>query len=462
MRLNKILLAFLAAPFLAACQNNGQKAPASPVAGNVVVWGPSDGGGGDTCNGKMIESYIVDITGLEEFKEFVQPILDKIVPPQADGKKRSPFHLTPHMKNWYIIECKLQNIPKERKGLYLETYQTAIHTSREIFIDSNSYNKMAKEEKAKLLLHEMIMSYYLMKYLSLDDLCKMASGCTGDYAVIGKWKMFRPQAYRPLNEEDHQKIRNVTSLLWLQRESASGESYAKILKNNDFDKRFDTADASENSKEIEVDIQVLLRMLKKYQWSNSFPKFCQFGSDTNVSSSNCKTDIIANIKEDKLAGSEVKVKQLYLKIKITRESDKQEFTKEFSYPLTSEHQKVKLYMNKIGPVLSAAPFPLFGNWPGYPGIEIQEGLKSQVLFFMLNLSDLANPEIYQILFHTYVWYSFADEIVEKDGATSVTTYGYPTLLPDESESVFIENELPFRFNSVLQNKVFIKFKQTTP
>ena len=110
----------------------------------------------------------------------------------------------------------------------------------------------------------------------------------------------------------------------------------------------------------------------------------------------------------------------------------------------------------MGSMFSAAPLGLIGNWPNQHGVKAEEGLKSQMIFFMLNLSDVENPEIYQMMFQTYVWYSFNDEVVVKDGATYKETYGYPSLLETESENLFIENELPFTYHSFLQKKVFIK------
>jgi len=457
MKPNQLLLILLAMLFLSACQIDRQGNSAPNMNTKNTMQGPSDGGGGDTCNGKMIESYKVDVTSLDEFKEFIQPILSRTTVKQDNKNNGTPFLLTPTLKNWYIIDCKLQDIPKERKGLYLETYQTAIHTSREIFIDSSSYNKMAKEEKAKLLLHEMIMSYYLMKYLSLEDICKMSNTCSGDFTIVSKWKMFKPETYRPLNAEDHQKIRNVTAWLWTQKDALTAENFGNVLKNNDFDKRFEITSDVENTenKEFEIDIQTLLRMFKKYQWTNSFPKYCQFNAETNLSSSNCQTEIISDIRDYSVTDT-VKVKQLYLKIKITRNSDQKIFEQEFSYPLTSESQKIKLYMNKIGSFLSAAPFGMTGNWPTQYGVKAVEGLKSQMLFFMLNLSDKENPQIYQMIFQNYVWYSFEDEIVKKDGATYKETCGYTNILNDESENLFVENELPFAFKSFMQGKTCIK------
>lgn len=456
MKTSQILLMLLTLSFLLGCQKDGQ--PDTSKVHNNTVQGPSDSGGGDTCNGKLIESYKVDITTLPEFKTYLEPILEKLIVSPEDKKSSSPFGFSAKMKNWYIIDCKLKDIPAERKGLYVETYQTAIHTAREIFIDSSSYNSMAKEEQAKLILHEMVMAHYLLKYLTLEQICKMSNSCNSDFLKVSSWKMFRPEAYKPLNEEDHQKIRNVTAWLWSQKDGLSKENFATLLKNNDFDKRFPiSSDLDENnSKEVQIQPEVLVRMFKKYQWTNAFPKFCQFNSVTNTSDSICDTTINSEIKDVKIADN-FTLKHLSLKIKIIRNIDKKIFEQEFLYPLAGDKPFITLHMNKIGNVLNAAPFGITGNWPNQYGIELAEGLKSQMLFMFLNVSDLNNPEIYQMFYQTYVWYSFEDIFVERDGARYKDTYGYPSIIQSESEILFVENELPFLFNGgFFSGKTFLR------
>ena len=146
--------------------------------------------------------------------------------------------------------------------------------------------------------------------------------------------MFKPETYQPLNEEDHQKIRKVTAWLWLQKDSVNSDSFSKILKNNDFDKRFDLVSSSTgtDSKDIQVDVETLLRMFKKYQWTNSFPQFCQFNMETNVSASTCSSEITADIRDYNISDT-VKMKSLYMKIKVTRSADKKILEQEFYYPL---------------------------------------------------------------------------------------------------------------------------------
>ena len=90
---NIAAMALMLMYFLSACQSSEQGA-STKVAGRTTIDGPSDGGGGDTCNGKMIESFRVDITELAEYKDYVQPIMKKLV--SKDGNKTtSPFVFSP-------------------------------------------------------------------------------------------------------------------------------------------------------------------------------------------------------------------------------------------------------------------------------------------------------------------------------------------------------------------------------
>lgn len=423
---------------------------------STLQQGPSDGGGGDTCNGKLIESYKVDISQLDEFKEFILPVFNKLESGSRETKFNNPFMLTPYLKNWYIIDCKLQDIPKERKGLFLESYQTAIHTTREVFIDSSSYNNMVKEEKAKLLLHEIIMGYYLTKYLSFEQICKMANSCTDDVLKVKSWKLFRPETYRPLNDEDHQKIRNVTAWLWSHRDEVNQNELVTLLKNNDFDKRFVLIDDSDkSSKEIDVSPDVILRMFKKHQWSKTFPQYCQFSESTNVSTSKCNVEALAEYKTVSLAANH-SMKYLSVSVKVSRGKDNKVFEQEFLYPLMAGSEKIKIHVNKFGNVLNAAPLMMMGNWPTSPGVEIKEGTRSQVLFLLLNIVDPENPEILQLQYQTYVWYSIEEEIVYRDGYKFKETYGYLSPLPEESELVFLENELQFPLVFNMKDKTYIK------
>jgi hypothetical protein len=422
-----------------ACQNGGNPTPSSiaKLGGNTGPQGPGDGGGGNICNGRMIESYRVDIATLPEFSEFVQPILDKVTQ-KKDGKPvSSPFVLTPQSKNWFLIDCALNQVPKEVNGLYFETDQVAVHRTSEIFIDTSIFKTMAKEEKAKLLLHEMIMSYYLMKFLPLSQICKTTNTCSGTYDNVDTWKMFAPKTYRPLNEEDHQKIRAVTAWVWENRATLTPEEFYKVLRNKDFDSRFDYSLGTDN-KDVEVDPASIVRMFKRYQWAKSFPKFCGFDETTSISTSLCETNVIAQIQMIELGGKPVKA--IVLSVKIVREKDKKTFEQTLVVPLTQE--TLHLYQARFGQVVNAALFGAFSNWPGLSGPK-KEGDRSYMTLFFLDLRDVKNPELFQIMNAGYVWYAFEDVFVTKEGVKYKETYGYRALAKDDSEMIFTESTLPF-------------------
>ncbi|MBC7741241.1 MAG: hypothetical protein H7061_03530 [Bdellovibrionaceae bacterium] len=449
MKSKLMIIAITPVLFLVGCQNSSQSTLPAGVT-HASSRGPGDGGGGDTCNGKMIESYKVDITTLPEFKKFIAPILVKMNPSEKD---KAPFDFTAKLKTWYLIDCKLKDIPAERKGLFLESYQTAVHTSKEIFIDAKSYRAMVDEEKAKLLLHELIMSFYLIKYMSVKDLCKVSESCSGDYEVVSNWKMFRPETYRPLNSDDHQNIRAVTTWLWENRNSVTGDTFAKIAKQYDFDKRFQKV-GHVPTREIVIEANTLLRMLKRYQWAGQFPQFCQFDPNTVISRSTCQTTVEADIRDYLVDGKAI-TKQIYLKLKIKRNSDQKEFAADFFYPLPPD-QKIKTGLSTMGNVLNMVTISMLSQWPGYPGVEPKEGLKSKMAMIMLNMADFENPEIYQLVMQSYVWYSFEDEVAVTNGIKMKTTYGYLTTLAEESENLFVENELPFKIQSFMKSRAFVR------
>ncbi|MBC7370004.1 MAG: hypothetical protein H7326_00460, partial [Bdellovibrionaceae bacterium] len=433
------IMSIFSLSLLLGCQNNGQSPATALSATKDTVQGPSDGGGGDTCNGRLIESYRVDITTLPEYQDIVRPILLRLSEKKEGKETASPFMMTPTSKSWYFVDCKLQDIPKERKGLFLETYQMAIHTNREIYVDAAAYGSMAIEEKAKLLIHEMTMSYYLMRYLPLEEILKMSGIAEGGVKTISNSKMFRPLPYRPLNQEDHERIRNVAAWLWDQRTTLTSDSFQKQIILNDFDKRFSSVNTTPGEKAM-VDPKAFVRMFKRYQWGKLFPHFCKFEDETNLSKSDCSVSMESELKD--LSNADYKLRQLYFKIRIVRAADQKVLEQEFSYPLQNDDTKIGLYKTRIGTWLKTAPFAMTANMPK----QNIEGARSQMALFMLNVEDVENPEIYQILFQTKVWYSFEDEINVIGGVRYKHTYGYSVLLNEESENVYLENELPFAFN----------------
>lgn len=423
--------------------------------------GPNDSGGGDTCNGKLIESYKVQIENQPEFKEFILPIYTQIF---KNNQGVFSFAYGTTTKTWYIIDCELDKISKERKGLFLESYQSAIHTEREIFIDGIAYVKMALEEKAKLILHELVMSAYLLKYLSFEEICKRAGSCQGDYSSIARSKLYRQQPYKPLDSDDHQKIRKVVAWIWDNKEKIDIVLFKKILKDNDFDQRFDAFFSSDENQEkseakknekIEISVSDLYRVLKRYQYSGGWPTYCQFDSKTLVSKSKCVTTSQVEYSTFmKTASNEIKM--LNLDLNIVRESDGKVFHNTYNILLNDGDQtKMTLYSSFLYGH-KVAPIAMLSDWPNFPGVNAKEGMRSNFLYLYLDITDLKKMTILQVIPQKYVWYSFEDIIKEKEGLKTKEVWGHKSLLGDESEDLFFEDELPFVLDSTINEGVFIK------
>lgn len=440
VKCNTIALIFMMASLsLTACDKGVSTAPGTPTS-RVDQRGPGDSGGGNICNGKMIESYRVEVTEMPEFKQYLAPILEKLGPQKDRKETGSPFILTAQSKNWYFIDCALDQVPKETNGLYFETHQVAVHRTHEIFVDGRLLNTMAVEERAKLYLHEMVMSFYLMKYVTLEDLCKMSMKCEDSFMKASKWKLFAPLPYKPLNDIDHQKIRAVTAWLWENRETITPAEFSKFVVHKDFDKRFQIAQDDQKYSQVSVDPVAIVRSLKRYQWTKSFPKFCKFDEEQSTSQSLCEVSIQADIRTSSNPMPSWK-KEIYLSVKIVRKSDGKVLEREFFLPLVEE--KLSLFKSKIGNVVNASAFAALSSWPNFPGVDIKVGTQSAMLMVLMDLTKMEEPEIYQIQYETFVWYDIEEVFVERNGQRYKDTYGYRASLLEESETIFAESTLPF-------------------
>jgi hypothetical protein len=107
--------------------------------------------------------------------------------------------------------------------------------------------------------------------LTVKEVCQSSNSCTGDIAKYSQWNIFKPETYHPLNEEDHQRIRNVTAWILENKETITPEKFIDLIQKNNFDKRFASVPkkSSDPAAFVEVDVQQLIRMLKKYQWSKN-------------------------------------------------------------------------------------------------------------------------------------------------------------------------------------------------
>lgn len=230
----------ICAQLLSACSDKSFESQINPNNASQDMVGTGDGGGGNAINYKMLESYMIDPNNLDVVKNRLVKIFDVMFEgfKEDNFKPKTREHLS--IKNWYLAPLSLKVIPKEVLGIEFTKdrhQQVAIQTKQAIWIDSNIFNKMSDQEKATLVLHEVVMSQYLMRFLKLEEMCELSQkagfgGCSddGDVDKVSLKKMsespaFKPEPSRPLNEKDYEIIRQMTAWLLANEGKMTFESY---------------------------------------------------------------------------------------------------------------------------------------------------------------------------------------------------------------------------------------------
>ena len=207
---------------LIACGKNSPTGGVSSAGGShgQNPGGTIDGGGGNGIGGNPVERFKVDITKLPEFK-ILEPILKKIDEVDANVNLRLEYVIA---KNWYIVPISLQGLASAKTGLYFSTDQIALHTFKEIWISDQHYNNQesSPEDKATLLLHEIIMGLKVLKFASYYEQClsgtlmiKMDGNpeWAHEYCSSGLTKEGMESKKIELTSKDHAEVRALTSYL---------------------------------------------------------------------------------------------------------------------------------------------------------------------------------------------------------------------------------------------------------
>lgn len=246
----------ICAQLLSACSDKGFESLINPSSINqdTVELGTGDGGGGNAINYKMLESYMIDPNKLDIVKNRLVKIFDVMFEGHRQDNEKPNTDQFLKMKNWYLAPLSLKVIPKEVLGIEFTKdrhQQVAIQTKQAIWIDSNIFNKMSDQDKATLVLHEVVMSLYLHRFMTLEELCMLSKksdlgGCGVDdsedleyFKAVGASPRMKPESSRPLNEKDYEIIRQMTSWLLANEGKMTFESYEKYADQIGFrDSRF--------------------------------------------------------------------------------------------------------------------------------------------------------------------------------------------------------------------------------
>lgn len=246
-----IIANILFAYFLVGCQpiqRSGVSTSNSTVSGHssATTSGPIDSGGENLINGVPLESYRVDVTKLDEFKIVKQALH------YASVAYKHDFTDFAKMKNWYFVPVSLADLSNRSVGIDLKngTTQTiALQGRDEIWIDDNLYKKQSTEEKAKIILHEVVRTMNGMKYLSVKELCRnwlrADNTCEMFQLAYNDTKEMQPlaspdegDAGDKIREQDTASIRDMTMWMLDLNDNVLLPEIRRRFQYFDFDRRY--------------------------------------------------------------------------------------------------------------------------------------------------------------------------------------------------------------------------------
>lgn len=134
---------------------------------SVLNNGGMEGGGGNSYQGRPLESYIQDPQELLAYKNFLKDIQSKFSYGSLD-----PFfaHVLIH-KTWYFVPGPLNKLSSEQLGAVVPTDQVALQGFESVWVDRDLFAKMTLDDQAHLLFHEVLMGLKLLRFQSMQEQC---------------------------------------------------------------------------------------------------------------------------------------------------------------------------------------------------------------------------------------------------------------------------------------------------
>ena len=236
MVLKRLLVLILLAASV-ACTNSG--------GGKSGIDGTSDTGGGNGAENRAYEAYIVRVDQLPAYKMFVEPKIQQLlaISPMREAAlpivKRWLLY-----KTWYVAPVSLSTISKDVIGISFshdKTEQLALQTKKSIWINSQRFAQMAMQDQATLIMHEMIMSLYYLRFKSWENIFSekiYPDIKCGPEGMDLMNELFPGSDPKPFDADDYENIRSVTGVLVNDFPFKSPKEIDDFLIANKFDRRF--------------------------------------------------------------------------------------------------------------------------------------------------------------------------------------------------------------------------------
>lgn len=208
-----LILAFLLASALAGCtgKNQGGESSKNPAQPSIpTAGGTGDSGGGNLYKGKPLESYIKKPADLSAYKNLVQRVVDAAIP-----DIQFPMKAILETKAWYFVPGPLSALSSSQIGSVVPTEQAALQNFTQIWIDQDLFANMNETDQAKLLLHEILMGFKLLKFESpLVDCYDLNYGSTSAHrSKCESLPQGKQGKVSDLTPNDYDDIRQTASFL---------------------------------------------------------------------------------------------------------------------------------------------------------------------------------------------------------------------------------------------------------
>lgn len=342
---------------LTSCLNDKKSRTKAPQIGTTKpalteTVGTGDSGGGNAIDLKMLESYIIDPADLQVVKDLVLPALtntqrdEKTMSFAGTNKEKSEVDAKQEaiksvsdffkIKTWYLAPVSLKSLPKEALGVEFtanELQQIAIQTENEIWIDSRLFDKMSREEQARLIMHEVVMSMYLLNFYTIEDYCSMTKKINfskpqkPEEEICGTpanrkafEKIIKTQPKRKLNGNDYNSIREATAFTLKSADQLNEGLWKRKLKGLNFTSLVTHINPEgSNSNSVASTSEQVIKYFQIAKVTNKLPKKCHFS--LNSAPTDCKIDF-----EVIGSGNQTYEKQLKVVISSADQTQKLEYS----------------------------------------------------------------------------------------------------------------------------------------
>lgn len=220
--------------------------------------GTGDSGGGNSYQGRPLESYVRDPQSIPSFQDKVSPVLAALKANHQDLYRMFMTMLT--RKTWYFVPGPLNQLPAKKIGSVVPTDQVALQDFETVWIDTNIFDPMKYEDQAILFVHEILMGIRILRFESMKNQC-LAFAPQAELCIGGREE--RLGVPSDLVESDYNDIRKTVPDIFNNYANYSHEAWNELMFQRGFSTDNIDFPTSQTKKQINlVDLEKMLTTSK--------------------------------------------------------------------------------------------------------------------------------------------------------------------------------------------------------